>query len=229
MREQSMASAGRLTIDGKTNGGISVKGWDGGNILVRSQIQSWGENDGESRAIAAQVIVHASGVQVAADGPVSNSRDGGKWSVSYEVFVPRRTDLNLAAHNGGVSISDVSGLIEFKTQNGGVHLARVGGDVRGRTQNGGVHVELTGQRWDGRGMEVESQNGGVNIVVPENYSAHLETSTINGGVHSDHPSLTLTDRREHSINANLGAGGASLKVVTTNGGVHIGRPKAAAI
>src|SRR5277367_4010566 len=88
MREQTVASAGRLEIDGKQNGGVSVKAWDRSDVLVRSQVSAQGENDGDARATGAQVIVHALGTQVSADGP-----SGKSWSVSYEVFVPRQTDL----------------------------------------------------------------------------------------------------------------------------------------
>lgn len=227
MREQTLASPGRLLVDGQTNGGITVKGWDRGDVLVRAQVQAQAPSDGEARALAAQVIVHASGSSIAADGPSGLS--GRHWSVTYEIFTPRRTDLNLSAHNGGISISGVAGTIEFKTQNGGVHLAKVAGDVRGRTQNGGVHVELDGARWEGNGLDVQSQNGGVNIVLPSNYSAHLETSTVNGAVRSEHPEVVLSERRQTSLSANIGGGGATLKVVTTNGGVHIARQGPAAI
>jgi hypothetical protein len=215
MREQTIPSAGRLEIDGRQNGGVSVKAWDGGSVLVRSQVTAQGDTDGEARATVAQVIVHAAGSQVSADGP-----SGRNWSVSYEVFVPRQTDLKLAANNGGIHIEGVRGNIEFHTQNGGVHLASLGGMVKGRTQNGGVHIELAGSRWDGQGLDVETQNGGVHVSVPANFAAHFESSTVNGGLKSDFPSV-VTDRRQRSINADINGGGPTLRVVTTNGGVTI--------
>jgi DUF4097 and DUF4098 domain-containing protein YvlB len=215
VREQTMLSAGRLEIDGKQNGGITVKAWDRSDVLVRSQVSAQGDTDGDARAAAAQVIVHASGVQVAADGPTGKS-----WSVSYEVFVPRQMDLNLNAHNGGIHIEGVRGNLQFNTQNGGVHLAQVAGQVKGRTQNGGVHVELAGSRFEGQGLDVETQNGGVRIAVPANFASHFESSTVNGALKSDFPEL-VHDRRQKQISADVNGGGATVRVVTTNGGVTI--------
>jgi DUF4097 and DUF4098 domain-containing protein YvlB len=217
MREQTVAPGGRLSIDGRTNGGISVKGWDRAEVLVRSQVRAQGDTDGDAKNTGAQVIVHATAGSVSADGPTGKS-----WSVSYEVFVPRQSDLNLTAHNGGIHIEGVRGNIEFTTQNGGVHLAGLAGQVKGKTQNGGVHVELAGNRWDGGGLDVQTQNGGVHINVPASYSAHFETSTINGGLHSDFSEL-VRDRKQRDVSADIGGGGAPVHVVTTNGGVHIGK------
>jgi DUF4097 and DUF4098 domain-containing protein YvlB len=215
VREQTIAAAGRLEVDGRTNGGVSVKGWDRPDVLVRSQVNAQGENDGDARAIGSQVIVHAVGTQVSADGP-----SGKSWSVSYEVFVPRQMDLALSAHNGGIHIEGVRGNITFNTQNGGVHLANIAGAVKGRTQNGGVHVELAGNRWDGQGLEVETQNGGVHIAVPASFAAHFESSTVNGGLKSDFADM-VTERRQRQVSRDLNGGGATIRVVTTNGGVTI--------
>ena len=69
--------------------------------------------------------------------------------------------------NGGVSIHDVTGNLEFKTVNGGVSLHHVGGYAHGRTTNGGVSIELGGDRWDGQGLDVTTTNGGVSLRVPQ--------------------------------------------------------------
>jgi hypothetical protein len=94
--------------------------------------------------------------------------------------------------------------------------------VHGQTTNGGLHIELAGPRWDGQGMDVATTNGGVHLAVPENYSARLEGSTVNGGMHVDFP-VTVQGKITHQISTNLGAGGALLRVKTTNGGVHVSR------
>ena len=148
------------------------------------------------------------------------------WYVSYEIFVPNRSDLALTAHNGGISIVDVNGRIEFKTTNGGVSLKRVGGAVSGNTTNGGVHVELTGTRWEGETLDVKTTNGGVNLVMPDNYSAHLETGTTNGSVKSDFPlnvPLNERGRMPKEISVDIGSGGPTIRAVTTNGGVNLSR------
>ena len=136
--------------------------------------------------------------------------------------MPRRSDLSLSASNGGIAISDVRGKMEFSAKNGGVSLRRVGGNVHGRTTNGGLNVELAGDRWDGEELDVETTNGGVNMTLPENYSAHLETGTVNGQISVDFP-VTVQGRITKELSVNLGSGGPTIRAMTTNGGVRVRR------
>ena len=139
--------------------------------------------------------------------------------------MPRRSDLSLEAHNGGIAISDVNGKIEFSALNGGISLRRVGGNVHGSTTNGGLAVELSGDRWDGEELDVKTTNGGVSLSVPENYSAHLETGTVNGNVSVDFP-VTVQGRITKELSVNLGSGGATVRAMTTNGGIRLIRSMA---
>lgn len=219
IREQTLApSGGTVAIDGRQNGGISVKGWDQNQILLRARVQAGAPTAAEAEALGKQVRIETSGSKIQATGP--ESRRDYHWDVSYEVFVPRRADLSLETHNGGIAIADVNGRIDFTALNGGVVLKRVGGAVRGSTTNGGLVIELTGDRWDGETLDVSTTNGGVIMSVPENYSAHVETGTVNGSVNTEFP-VTVKGQMTKQIAFNLGSGGATVRATTTNGGVHL--------
>ena len=221
IREQTLAMSGApIAIDGRQNGGISVKGWDQGQVLVRARVQTGAPTAAEAADLAKQIRIETSGNKIHASGP--ENRRNYHWDVSYEVFVPRRADLSLETHNGGISISDVNGKIDFSALNGGVVLRKVGGTVRGSTTNGGLVVELSGDRWDGETLDVRTTNGGIVLSVPENYSANLQTGTVNGGVVVDFP-ITVQGRINKEIAVNLGSGGAVVKAMTTNGGVRVKR------
>jgi hypothetical protein len=58
--------------------------------------------------------------------------------------------------------------------------------------------------------------------MPETYSARFEASTTNGRVHLDMPGVK-TDRDTRQVASTLGSGGPLVRLVTTNGGVHVGR------
>ena len=224
IREQTLApSGGAIAIDGRQNGGVSVKGWDQGQVLVRARVQTGAPTEAEATDLAKQIRIETSGAKIYASGP-ENRRDY-HWDVSYEVFVPRRSDLSLETKNGGIAIADVNGRIEFTALNGGVVLKRVGGAVRGSTTNGGLVVELSGDRWDGDSLDVSTTNGGVIMSVPENYSANLQTGTVNGSVNTDFP-ITVQGRLNKQIALSLGSGGPTVKAMTTNGGVHLKRSTA---
>ena len=217
IREQTLApSGGTIAIDGRQNGGVSVKGWDQNQILVRARVQTGAPTAAEAQALGQQIKIETSGSKIFASGP--ESRRDYHWDVSYQIFVPRRADLSIETHNGGITIADVNGRIDFSAVNGGVVLKRVGGAVKGSTTNGGLVVELSGDRWDGESMDVSTTNGGVILSVPENYSGRIETGTVNGGVNTDFP---VQGKITRQIALNLGSGGAMVKAVTTNGGVHL--------
>jgi len=229
VRELTAPAAQTINVDGRQNGGISVKGEDRSDVLVRACIQAWAKSDEGAKAVAANIVISTSGAIRAR----SDSAGGDKnWSVSYEIRVPRSSNLNLTAHNGGISVTGVSGNVEFETMNGGVFLNDDAGAYTGRTTNGGVFVKLTGGSWSGSGLNVTTTNGGVNILVPANYAANIETGTVNGGFSSDIPALSLpTERvsndaywgrqRAKRIATSFNGGGAPVKIITTNGGVRI--------
>jgi DUF4097 and DUF4098 domain-containing protein YvlB len=221
IKEQTVpATGGTISVDGRQNGGLSVKGWDRNEILVRARIQTAAPSQGEADELAKQIRIETSGGKIFAEGPAA--RQDYHWDVSYEIFVPHRSDLSLQTHNGGIVISDVSGRLEFNATNGGVVLRRVAGNVRGETTNGGLVVELSGDHWDGEQLDVRTTNGGVVMSVPDNYSAHLETGTVNGNLSIDFP-VTVQGRITRELAVNLGSGGATIRAMTTNGGIRIKR------
>jgi len=221
IREQTLAMSGApIAIDGRQNGGIAVKGWDQNQVLVRARVQTGAPTAAEAAELGRQIKIELSGAKIYASGP--ENRKNYYWDVSYEVFDPRRADLSLETHNGGISISDVNGKIEFTALNGGVVLRKLGGAVRGSTTNGGLVVELTGDRWDGETLDVRTTNGGVVLSMPENYSANLQTGTVNGGISVDYPGA-VQDKNSKQLAVNLGSGGATIKAMTTNGGVRVKR------
>src|SRR3954454_22180821 len=57
MREFPSAAAARMVVDGRTNGGINVKGWDRSDTLVRAQVTTWSPSLDDARALSKQVTV----------------------------------------------------------------------------------------------------------------------------------------------------------------------------
>lgn len=222
MRDFTLTATGSaIEIDGGVNGGIRVQGWDGDDIRLFARVQTHAGTLDRARAMAGEVAIATTGA-IRARGPEHQRGEG--WSVSFEAFVPNRSDLELEVTNGGIRIADVNGRIRFDATNGGVSLARLAGDVRGRATNGGIRLTLDGDRWDGAGADVGTTNGGIVLTVPEGYSAHLEAGTTNGNVKFGFP-VTVQGRLDRRVELDLGDGGAPIRVVTMNGGVVVQRPE----
>ena len=224
VRQYTLSPSGApVAVDARPNGGIDVRGEARADVQVRAKVVATAETKERAKQIARAVQVSVGADRVSATGP-DRLNDHEGWSVSYRLAVPERTSLSLQSTNGGIGIARVDGRIEFTTVNGGVKLSSLSGEVKGRTSNGGISVDLDGTTWQGEGLDVETNNGGVKLTMPGNYSAHLQTGTVNGGMRLDIPAAAQEDaRRQHSVDTQLGAGGPLIRVRTTNGGIRLTR------
>jgi hypothetical protein len=224
MREQTLPSIGRLSVDASPNGAANIKGWLRSDVLVRSRIETRGDTEAAAAATSSQVSITASGGEIRALGP--QTQENSSWSVSYEIFVPQTTDLDFKSHNGALSISDVRGQLHFELNNGAVRLKRVAGDVSGTTSNGAIQADLTGSIWEGRQLELTTHNGAVTVTVPSNYSAHVRAETGNGGIQSDFPMNLTGNLKPRVVDFDLNSSGPLIHITTGNGSIRLKRADA---
>lgn len=218
LRNITLRPTGKISVDGNENGGVAFYGWDRNEIKVVAMIQTNADDDNQAEALAKQIHINTDGGHINAEGPTSRNRSW--WSVSYEIYVPRRSNLEAVTRNGGVSAADVEGDLDLRATNGGLRVENVAGDVHGETMNGGVSASLSGTAWRGKGLDLQTTNGGVNLRIPRGYNARLETGTTNGGMRVDFP-ITVQGVIGHRIQTQLGSGGPLVRIITTNGGVRI--------
>jgi len=245
VREVTLPARARLSVDGGTNGGVKVESWNRKDILIQAKVEVWARTQDEADEVGQEIRVITSDGHVVADGPEQGwpGRRGGRsrsdrsigWGVSYRVYVPRTTDLEIETYNGGISVQGVRGHLDLKALNGALALSEVGGSVYGRTTNGALAVELGGDRWDGEGLDLQTTNGSVALRIPERYSAALETGTTHGRMSVDYPvemeqrsgrsldDLVHSARRHTRLRVELGRGGAPIRALTTNGSVKVAR------
>jgi DUF4097 and DUF4098 domain-containing protein YvlB len=214
--------SGSLTIDGGRNGGVDVVGWDRDSIHVIAHIEVNADSPEEARSMAGEIkLVHSAG-DIHAEGPGSGRRTG--WAVSFEIMVPRHSDLQITTANGPAGVEEVFGKIDVESENGPIALVGAGGDVKARAENGPLSIRLAGSKWDGAGLDAETVNGPVSLRIPRDYSARLETGTVNGPFDLESPmTVTFQGRHFSRITSVLGSGGAPVRAVTTNGPVDIHR------
>ena len=55
IREQTVPAGGTITVDASKNGGVSVKGWDRNDLLVRARIQTAATTQSEADQLAKQI------------------------------------------------------------------------------------------------------------------------------------------------------------------------------
>ena len=205
-----------------TNGGIDVIGEDRSDVALEARVQTWASSESEANNLLNDVVIDTSNGEVRDRGPHSHFLGREGYSVDYHLHVPRNLAAEVHTMNGGIDLTRLDGAIRFETNNGGVNLDQLAGDVRGETVNGGLNVALAGDRWQGAGLHAETTNGGVDLRIPNHYSAHLETGTVNGGISVGFP-ITVQGEIKSHLNTDLGSGGPTVHVQTVNGGVSINR------
>jgi len=226
IRETGMKATGRpLTIDPGMNGGVEIIGWNNSDsIAITARIQVNARSGSDADAVARDIKIEASGGTIRATGGNGPFGRRQNWSVSFVVMVPRHSDLTLSTQNGPLSVEDVAGRMDLRTQNGPLSLSGVGGDVHASAQNGPLTIDLLGTRWEGTGLDAETQNGPADLRIPDNYNAKIEFGTINGPLDVGFPvTVTLSGRVRDRVSTTLGNGGPPIRVVTTNGPMTVRR------
>jgi len=209
-----------ITMEGLRNGGVDVTGWDRDSMVIRTRIRVTARSESEAREIASQIRTVIRGGDVIVEGP--RNSDDAQWNASLVAMVPKRSNLRLETRNGPVTVREVRGDLDAVTSNGPLGLYDLAGSVRARTTNGPLTISLTGNKWDGTGLEARTTNGPLTITVPDGYNAHLEAGTTNGPISLGFP-ITVVGRITRDISTDLGSGGATIRATTTNGPLTIRR------
>lgn len=220
LQVQRLTATGHpLSVDGRENGGVEIIGDGGDSIIVRALVEASGETNAAARDLAGQVKVETADGRIRADGP--DERHRSWWAVSYRISVPRHIDLTVQTTNGPVSVTGVAGTMDLRAVNGPLTLERVGGDVHVRAENGPLSVTLDGTRWAGTGLDAETRNGPVDLLIPKVYAAHLETGTRNGPMEIGFPVTVEGNVDLRHLSLDIGGGGPPVRVITTNGPVSV--------
>ena len=64
VREDTIGGANPLDIDAGRNGGIHIRGWDRGDVLVRSKIQASADTEADARRLVAAVHIDTGGGRI---------------------------------------------------------------------------------------------------------------------------------------------------------------------
>jgi hypothetical protein len=189
-----------LDVQGSRNGGVSIRGWDRADIVVKACKFAAADDEATAQALLNQITVSTEGGRVRAIEPTERPSGRGSWVVQFSIFVPRDLQIEASVHNGGLALSNLTGKVTGRAQNGGISISRSGGvesPIELYTQNGGISlndvegrvnaksanggISLTGGRGD---VKLISQNGGITIKLPEGSWAgeSLEARSENGGL-----------------------------------------------
>ena len=204
------------------NGGIDVTGEDRTDVALEARVRVWAPTAAQATDLLNRIVIDTANGDIRDHGPHQSFFGRSGYSIDYTLHVPQHVAADLQTENGGIDLTRLNGQLHFATTNGGVHLDQLAGDVQGHTVNGGLNITLAGDRWQGEGLNASTTNGGIDLRMPDHYSAHLETATVNGGISVNFP-ITIQGEIKNRLDTNIGGGGPTIHAETVNGGVSIHR------
>ncbi len=232
------AQVARLEVRPSQNGGISIVGTDRQDYSIKA-CKAVEDTGAEAQNRLSRIMVSVTNGHVSVQGP----GDDDDWNVYLILQVPRNSaPLDLQAENGEITLHEVSGQITARTQNGPIGLTGCTGEIRAKAQNGPIDftgsagdlrldaqngpitVTLTGQKWDGVGLDAHTQNGPVTLHVPDGYVSGIHVEAAGYSPFScEAPACGSAKgawhRENHSVD--LGSGSTVVRLATVNGPVEI--------
>lgn len=141
------------------------------------------------------------GVDIEEEANVVTVSTAPQMSGTLTIEVPKRTNLQVSAINGGgISIDGVDGDIEANNVNGSVTLNDVSGSVVAHSLNGEVRATIS--RIGSSPMAFTSMNGEIDVTLPAAVKANLKMRSDHGDVLTDFeikttppPARTETNRQ----------------------------------
>jgi hypothetical protein len=199
------------------NGGITVKGYEGKEVIVEAKPRGHVVGDDEEEMEDEKPDKHAGMKRLKAGGgglDVEESKNvmaisvpSWKADIDLTIQVPMNTTLELhAVNNGGIKVENVNGDIEVENVNGGIALSRIAGTVVAQTVNGDVTATIT--RLDGKNpLSLITLNGDVDITLPATAKVDFKLKIDNQGeIYSDFE-LALQNKSEKTVDDKRGNGG----------------------
>jgi len=169
---------------GMVNGGITVKAYEGKEVVVEARVRNRdnSRNEGGPKRLA----ISTTGLSVEEENnEVNINTESYMHAIDVTVSVPVHTSLKLRAVNDGdIVVTGVDGELDVDDINGAVTLNNVSGSVVAHALNGHVYATLTRVEPQ-KAMAFSSLNGDIDVTFPADLKANVSIRSDRGDVFSD--------------------------------------------
>ncbi len=229
-------------------GGITVKGYDGKEVVVEARLRGGKSSKQERPDKKAEGLKHieiaTTGLTVEEeDNVVSVSTGPMGHTVDLTLQVPTATSLKLGCLNdGSIVVEKVEGEIEANNLNGPVTLTSISGVVVAHSLNGEVVTQMDKVTPD-KSMSFSTFNGDIDVTLPPQTKANVKLESQNGNIYSDFEigfdktprQPTVEDGRKEGgryrivfdkgVVGTINGGGPEIRFKTLNGNIHVRKGK----
>ena len=166
------------------NGGITVKAYDGKEVIVEARARNR-ENSREEGG-PKRLAISTTGLSVEEENnEVNINTESYMRPIDVTVSVPVHTSLKLRAVNDGdIVVTGVDGELDVDDVNGSVTLNNISGSAVAHALNGHLHaifVKVDPQK----AMAFSSLNGDIDVTFPADLKANVSIRSDRGDVFSD--------------------------------------------
>lgn len=222
------------------NGGITVRGYEGKEVVVEARVREPEEGDHENNGMH-RIPINTTGLEVEED---NNKVDIGAAStqrtIDLTISVPVHSSLSLhTVNDGNISVSNVDGELDVNDVNGEVTLSGISGTAVAHALNGKVLVTFNRINAT-KPMSFSSLNGDIDVTFPADLKANLVISSDRGEVYSDFevalaaraPQQTSAEdtrgeggrykvKIDKTIHGTINGGGQEIQFHNFNGNIYI--------
>ena len=229
-RSYKVAANGRFELI-NVNGKITAESTDGNEVVVEGRRTAKGRSDELAKELLAKLEIREeigeSTVRVESRPPRLSGFGGHE--IEWTIKVPKGVVVDLRTINGGVRLNNLSNEIHAKTTNGGVRGENITpSTIEASAVNGGIEFTLGSPLDSTDSVDLETVNGGVTLELPSESKATITARCVNGGVNVDSLDIARETQandfdKKRRLNGTMNGGGATVKMNTTNGGIHLNR------
>jgi hypothetical protein len=220
-------------------GSITVKAYDGKDIIVEAHARNRDESDDNDRPGPKRLTIATTGLNVEEENnEVNVGADAIQRAIDLVIQVPVHTSLHLRAVNDGdIVVSGVDGELDVDDINGSITLTNIAGSAVAHALNGKLVVSFT--RVNQKPMAFSSLNGDIDVTFPADLKATVSLKSDNGDVFSDFDvnmlpqsaQTVVEDGRSHggkykvkidkTVRGTINGGGPDMQFTNFNGGIYI--------
>lgn len=166
------------------NGGITVKAYDGKEVIVEARARNRDRDREEGGP--KRLSISSTGLAVEEENnEVRVDTESYNRPIDITISVPTRTSLKLRAVNDGdIVVTGVDGELDVDDINGSVTLNNISGSAIAHALNGHVHANFLRVNPQ-KAMAFSSLNGDIDVTFPADLKANVSIRSDRGDVFSD--------------------------------------------
>ena len=232
-----------LVKAGLISGGITVKAYDGKEVIVEARVRN--RESARSDSGPKRLTISTTGLTVEEENnQVNINTESFARAIDLFISIPVHTSLHLRAVNDGdIVVTGVDGELDIDDVNGSITLNDIAGSVVAHALNG--RLLATFARINQKPMAFSSLNGDVDVTFPADLKASVSLHSDRGDVFSDFDvqmqaassQPIVEDGRTHggkyrvkidkTVRGTINGGGPELQFTNFNGQIYIRKAGAA--